>query len=57
MSAFLILERGAMSIKAQYCVGAIEVVATLKVSKKIRALVTRFEGVDRRWLCTEFELL
>jgi len=46
-----------MSIKAQYCVGAIEVVATLKVSKKIRALVTRFEGVDRRWLCTEFELL
>lgn len=38
-------------------VGAIEVVVTLKFSKRIRALVTRFEGVDGRWLCTEFELL
>lgn len=46
LSAFLIFERG-----------AIEVVVTLKFKKRIRALVLRFEGVDGRWLCTEFELL
>lgn len=38
-------------------IGAIEVVVTLKFKKRIRALVLRFEGVDGRWLCTEFELL
>lgn len=37
--------------------GAIEVVTTLRFKTRIRALVFRFEGVDGRWLCTEFDLL
>lgn len=37
--------------------GVIEMTAILNFGERTRALVTRFEGVDRRWLCTEFELL
>lgn len=37
--------------------GVIEVVATLVFPERVRALIARFEGVDGRWLCTEFELL
>jgi|AACY02.15.fsa_nt_gi hypothetical protein len=37
--------------------GVIEVVATLKFNRRIRALAMRFEGVDGRWLCTELDLL
>lgn len=37
--------------------GVIEVVATLAFPERVRALIARFEGVDGRWLCTEFELL
>lgn len=37
--------------------GVIELTATLAFKHRVRALMARFEGVDRRWLCTEFELL
>lgn len=37
--------------------GVIEMTTILIFKARARALVTRFEGVDRRWLCTELELL
>lgn len=37
--------------------GVIELTATLAFKNRVRALIARFEGVDRRWLCTEFELI
>lgn len=37
--------------------GVIEVTAILSFPKRARALALRFEGVDGRWLCTEFVLL
>lgn len=37
--------------------GVIEVNVTLVFKERVRALVARFEGVDRKWLCTEIEIL
>lgn len=37
--------------------GVIEVSVTLAFRQRVRVLVARFEGVDRKWLCTEFEIL
>jgi len=37
--------------------GVIEVSATISVASRVRAIAARFEGVDGRWICTEFELL
>ena len=37
--------------------GVVESLVTLRFGKRIRSLVLRFEGVDQRWLCTEFSLL
>ena len=37
--------------------GVIEDNVTLVFKERVRALVARFEGVDRKWLCTEFEIL
>jgi Family of unknown function (DUF6459) len=37
--------------------GVIEVNVTLVFKERVRALVARFEGVDRKWLCTELEIL
>lgn len=37
--------------------GVVELTATLTFQKRVRALIARFEGVDRKWLCTELELL
>ena len=37
--------------------GVVEVAVTLSFKDRVRALVARFEGVDRKWLCTEYELL
>lgn len=37
--------------------GVIEVNVTVVFKDRVRALVARFEGVDRKWLCTEFEIL
>jgi hypothetical protein len=37
--------------------GVAETTVTLRFNERVRSLVLRFEGVDRRWLCTEFVLL
>lgn len=37
--------------------GVVELTAVLSFKNRVRALMARFEGVDRKWLCTELELL
>ncbi len=37
--------------------GVVEVTAILSFKDRVRALMARFEGVDKKWLCTELELL
>jgi len=37
--------------------GVIETTVTLAFKNRVRVLVARFEGVDRKWICTEFDLL
>ena len=37
--------------------GVIEATVTLKVVERVRSLSLRFEGVDKRWLCTEMLLI
>lgn len=37
--------------------GVVELTATLAFQNRVRALIARFEGVDRKWLCTELDLL
>ena len=37
--------------------GVIEITVTLVFKERVRVLAARFEGVDRKWLCTEFEIL
>ena len=37
--------------------GVAETTVTLKIGERVRSLILRFEGVDNRWLCTEFILL
>ena len=37
--------------------GVIESTVTLRFGERVRSLMMRFEGVDQRWLCTEFRLL
>ncbi|MEN9305427.1 MAG: hypothetical protein RL733_676 [Actinomycetota bacterium] len=37
--------------------GVVELTAILVFKERIRALTARFEGVDKKWLCTELELL
>jgi len=37
--------------------GVAETTVTLRFNDRVRSLVLRFEGVDNRWLCTEFALL
>jgi hypothetical protein len=37
--------------------GVVELTAVLIFKERVRALMARFEGVDRKWLCTELELL
>ena len=43
--------------RSQPIEGVVELTVTLKFEKRVRALAARFEGVDRRWICTEFYLL
>ncbi|MDA3030671.1 MAG: Rv3235 family protein [Actinomycetota bacterium] len=31
--------------------------ATLRIKDRVRSLTLRFEGVDKRWVCTELKLL
>ena len=37
--------------------GVVEVTVTLRVIDRVRSLILRFEGVDKRWVCTELKLL
>ena len=37
--------------------GVGEVTVTLRYDERVRSLVMRFEGVDKRWLCTELFVL
>ena len=37
--------------------GVAETTVTLRIGERVRALILRFEGVDKRWLCTELVLL
>jgi Family of unknown function (DUF6459) len=37
--------------------GVGEVTVTLRYDERVRSLVMRFEGVDKRWLCTELILI
>lgn len=37
--------------------GVIEMTVTLRIIDRVRSLILRFEGVDKRWICTEFTLL
>lgn len=37
--------------------GVAETTVTIRINERVRSLVLRFEGVDKRWLCTELHLL
>jgi hypothetical protein len=37
--------------------GIAEVTVTLRFENQIRAMLLRFEGVERRWVCTQLELI
>jgi hypothetical protein len=37
--------------------GVCETTVTLRIEDRVRSLILRFEGVDKRWLCTELVLL
>ena len=43
--------------RSQPIEGVEEVTVTLRFGERIRSLVIRFEGVDKRWLCTELFLI
>lgn len=42
---------------AQPIEGVIESTVTLRIKDRVRSLILRFEGVDKRWICTELFLL
>ena len=42
---------------AQPIEGVIESTVTLRIRDRVRSLILRFEGVDKRWICTELFLL
>lgn len=37
--------------------GVVEATVTLRINERVRSLSLRFEGVDKRWLCTELILI
>ena len=37
--------------------GVLEVTVTLKIKNRVRSLILRFEGVDKKWICTELDLI
>ena len=37
--------------------GVIETTVTLSVKNRVRSLILRFEGIDKKWICTELRLL
>lgn len=43
--------------RSQPIEGVVEVAMTVHFKERFRVIAARFEGVDRRWICTEFTLL
>jgi len=37
--------------------GVVEVTATLRIKDRVESLSLRLEGVDKRWICTELNLI
>jgi len=37
--------------------GVVEVTVTLRVIDRVRSLSLRLEGVDKRWICTDLNLI
>ena len=37
--------------------GVVEGTVTLQIGERVRSLSLRFEGVDKRWLCTEMVII
>jgi hypothetical protein len=37
--------------------GLCESTATIRFSNRLRSMTMRFEGIDRRWICTNLELI
>lgn len=37
--------------------GVSEITVTLLIGNRVRSLILRFEGVDKRWICTELQLI
>jgi hypothetical protein len=37
--------------------GVLEVTVTLEIKNRVRSLILRFEGVDKKWICTELDLI
>lgn len=37
--------------------GVSEITVTLLIGERVRSLILRFEGVDKRWICTELQLI
>lgn len=37
--------------------GVIETTVTLSIKNRVRSLILRFEGIDKKWICTELLLL
>ena len=37
--------------------GVIETTVTLTIKNRVRSLILRFEGIDKKWICTELRLL
>ncbi|MEY3128632.1 MAG: hypothetical protein RIS06_1188 [Actinomycetota bacterium] len=42
---------------AQPIEGVLEITVTLRVLDRVRSLSLRVEGVDKRWICTDLNLL
>jgi hypothetical protein len=37
--------------------GVIESTVTIRINDRVKSLLLRFEGVDKRWICTELEIV
>lgn len=37
--------------------GVIETTVTLNMKDRVRSLILRFEGIDKKWICTELQLI
>jgi hypothetical protein len=37
--------------------GVSEITVTLHIGDRVRSLILRFEGVDKKWICTELQLI